>query len=363
MTIRRSNHNLILDKSVDFGRKLFAGVLRSRTGALTELSRLARFQHGTKGFTRQWQKLLPLRERLQTAYREVVRGAFPTAGLRLGIIDDTSIKKAGTHFPKQQLHYEHSDNAFYSGMKALSSSVYQNGKLAAVNTQLVGTRDNKLDVANQNVNLLIQQFSVDIFLFDSWYCKQPLLDTIQQKGKRFVSRLRCNSKVLLGTEAQRLDTLFYGMPHDQYDAIRMNEKSYWVMDCTLNLNAYGTLRVIVSKDAVHAKPIFLVTNAFNFSAKFVVQLYLKRFAIEVFFKDAKQYLNFSTFLCRSPEKWELHFQLLQILHWALQKRNSISRIVRQIREDFDACRSYINANPLIQRFYAELRAVCQDWET
>jgi len=362
MTIRKSNRDSVIDKSVDFGRQLFAGVLRSRSGALSELSTLARFLPGTKGFARQYAKLLPLRIELQSAYETTVRRELPAAGLRLGIIDDTGIKKAGKQFPKQQIHHEHSDNSYYSGMNALSSSVYQNGKLATIHSQLVGKGDSKLALAKTHVDKLIREFSVEIFLFDSWYCKQPLLAHIQQQGKRFVSRARRNSKVLLGEEQQRLDALFRGMPHSPYEQIRVGERSFWIIDCTLELKAYGELRVIVSKDAAHTKPIFLVTNAFNFSAKFIVQLYLKRFAIEVFFKDAKQYLNFSTFLCRSPEKWELHFQLLQILHWALQRKNSISRTVRLIREDFNACLSHINRNPLIQRFFAELRAACGDWE-
>lgn len=354
----------VVDKVVDFGRQLFAGVLRSRCGALSELSTLARFQPGTKGFARRYAKLLPLRTELQSAYEAAVRSELPVAGLRLGIFDDTSIEKSGKQFPKQQIHHEHSDHSYFSGMKALSSSVYQNGKLAAIDTQLTGKGDSKLELAKALADRLMTAFSVDIFLFDSWYCRQQLLKHIQEQGKVFISRARRNSKVLLGEgEEQRLDALFRGMPHDAYGHIRVGGRSFWIIDCTLELKAYGTLRVVVSKDAVHAKPIFLVTNALNFAAKFTVQLYLKRFAIEVFFKDAKQHLNFSTFQCRSPDKWQLHFQLLQILHWALQKKNSISRVVRQIREDFDACLSYINGNPLIQRFFTELRAVCGYWET
>lgn len=64
-------------------------------------------------------------------------------------------------------------------------------------------------------------------------------------------------------------------------------RSFWIIDLTLELNAYGTSRVISSKEGVRDKPIFLIANAYQFSAKCIVTLYLKRFTIEVFFKDAK----------------------------------------------------------------------------
>jgi len=127
----------------------------------------------------------------------------------------------------------------------------------------------------------------------------------------------------------------------------------------LNFKAYGELRVIVSKEGQFDKPVFLTTNSDNFSAKFVVKLYLKRFMIEVFFKDVKQYLNFETFMCRPKEKWDLHFTITNILHWAIQKRKSISKIVRNIRESMNKCLLFINKNKLIEKFIEEFRNLCQ----
>ena len=47
------------DKIIGFGRQVFSAVLRSRTGALSELATLLRFQRGTKGFEREYNKLVP----------------------------------------------------------------------------------------------------------------------------------------------------------------------------------------------------------------------------------------------------------------------------------------------------------------
>lgn len=349
----------VLDKVIDFGRQLFAAVLRSRTGALTELAKLLRFQKGTKGFEREFSKLIPLIETIKESYRVSILETFPSIGFRLGIIDDSSIEKSGKTFPKQQIHHNHTENSFYSGMKSLSSAVYQNGKIAVVNSEIVGKKDNKIDVAIKEVDRLIADFLAEIFLFDSWYCKNPLIEHIKSQGKLFVSRLRCNTKSEIEEDEERLDALVKGMPHKEYEHVKINGKSYWLKDLNLSLKSYGESRVIVSKEGVYDEPIFLLTNAENFSAKFIVQLYLKRFCIEIFFKDAKQFLNFETFLCRKECKWNLHLLFTNILHWAVQTKNSISKTVRAIRENITDCLLFINENSLLKKFFEELKKICQ----
>ena len=139
----------------------------------------------------------------------------------------------------------------------------------------------------------------------------------------------------------------------------MKGKSYWIYEVTLSFRTYGVLRVIASKEGVCDHPIFLTTNTEKFTGKFIVKLYLKRFSIEVFFKDAKQFLNFETFLCRNAQKWEVHLLLTNIVHWAIQKKNSISKIVRKIRENISECLLFINENQSLKKFFDELRRKCQ----
>jgi|SRR3989344_696179 len=355
----KNKREKVIDKVVDFGRQLFAAVMRSRTGALTELAKLLRFQKGTKGFEREYNKLIPLIAEIKDAYQTSILQTLPSVGLRLGIFDDSKIEKSGKTFPKQQIHHNHTNDSFYSGMKALSSAVYQNGKLAVVNSCIVGKEDNKIEVAMQEADRLIADFLVEIFLFDSWYCKNPLIDHIKSRGNLFISRLRCNTKSEFDEDEERLDAIVKGMPHKDYEHIKINGKSYWVKDLILSLKAYGESRVIVSKEGVYDDPIFLLTNAESFSAKFIVRLYLKRFCIEVFFKDAKQFLNFETFLCRKECKWDLHLLLTNVLHWAIQVKNSISRTVRLIRENITSCLLFINENWLLRKFFEELKKKCQ----
>lgn len=353
---KRSNVN----KIIDFGKTLFASVLRSRKGALSELSRLSRFQRGTKGFHREYERLLPLLSKLKEAYKQCVLALFPNIGLRLGIIDDTDVKKTGAQFPHERIQHDHTTNSFFTGMKVISSAVYQYGKVAAVSSHIVEEKENKLLLAKNDVDLLIDDYLVEIFLFDSWYCKSPLIEKIREREKIFISRLRADSSVKQEEKKYvPLNVLIAKIPHKDYSLVKIRGKSYWIYEALLDFKTYGSLRVIASKKGVHDESVFLTTNSEKFTPKFIVKLYLKRFSIEVFFKDAKQFLNFETFLCRNTQKWEMHLLLTNVVHWALQKKNSISKTVRKMQENISECLLFINENSLIKKFFDELRKKCQ----
>lgn len=345
-----------VDKLIDFGKQFFASVLRSRTGSLSELSTLLRFQQGSKGFERRYNKLLPLMKKLTETYQQLVLSTLPDKGMRLGIIDDTGTEKAGKKFPKQTKHHNSTKNCFYDGMKTLCSSIYQNGKIATISSEIVGKDDNKLVIGREHIGILVNQYSADIILFDSWYAKNYIIQYLQQQNILFVSRLRSNNIVLANRPAS-LKKIAEKLKHKDYTHIKMNGKSYWVYDVVLEFKTYGKMRVVFSKRNVNDEPIFLATNT-HFSSQFVDKLYMKRFSIEVFFKDAKQFLNFETFLCRNAQKWKLHLHLVNILHYVIQKKNSISKTVRSIRENIAECLLFIKQNMLLKIFFDELAKKC-----
>ena len=177
----------------------------------------------------------------------------------------------------------------------------------------IGKEINKLIDFKEHINMLIDDYFVNVILFDSWYAKNPIIKNIQERNFFFISRARSNNVVLLNEKKIQLKKFAEAVPHTEYELFKINDKNYWVYEKELIFKTYGSMRVILSKEGVYDEPIFLITNS-KFSSQFVVKLYLKRFAIEIFLKDAKQFLNFETFLCRNAQKWKLHLQLINILH-------------------------------------------------
>ena len=236
--------------------------------------------------------------------------------------------------------------------------MYRCGKLGVLDARI--DYSSKLDACRQAFEHLCEhELAPDVFLFDAWYAAEALLDALEKMGRVYITRLRSNRAVELEGERASLRALATGINHEEYRRLRVDGRSFWVVDLLLDLKGRARQRVLICKDAVHADPIFLTTNSKSFSTKFVISLYQKRFVIEVFFKDAKQFLHLETFQCRALEKWQVHLVLVRVVHWCIQRKNSISNTIFPIRNSVEKLASYINKNALLQQFIDELDARCQ----
>jgi len=333
--------------------------MTARRAVMTEYCKVLRFAPTTKTFHRRYERLVTLVDDLKATLREQVLARLgEEQGLLLAIVDDSPLHKAGRRFEGESSQYDHVKGCFFDGFTPTSLALYRNGKVGVVETTLAAS--SKLDVALAAFDALIdERVSPDVFLFDAWYAANRLLVHLEAKSKAYITRLKSNRLVLVGDEHYSLRELAASMSHDQYRREVVHGRSFWIVDSMLDVNGLGVRRVLICKNSVFADPVFLVTNNTNFSTKFVLALYQKRFAIEVFFKDAKQLLNFSTLQCRSAAKWDVHFVLVQVAHWCLQRRHSISKTVRALRDSVENVMSYINKNPLFNKFLDEFSKRCQ----
>ncbi len=356
--IRKEQKGNKLKKTIDFAKQMFVAILRSRKGSFSEYARILRYQNGSKSFERQVEIFKRSFENLKTAYFNSILNTFTDKGIKLGIIDDTFIKKCGKKFPKQKIDYDHVSKSFFSGMRILSSTIYQNGKTATVSSYIAGKNESKIDIAKSHIISFKNDFNVDVFLFDSWYCQSPILNLIKQLNSIFVSRVRANNIVLIKATKMQIKEFAKKLKHTDYQIIKIKGKSYWIYEKTFEFQKFGKLRVIISKEGRYKEPVFIVTNSQNFSNSFIVKLYMRRFSIEVFFKDAKQFLNFETLFSTKSDMWDFHLLITNILHWAIQKKNSISKQIFVIRETITKCALFINKNHLLQKLFDELLKIC-----
>jgi len=348
------------DKDVGLLQSFAAAMLRSRRGVLTEFATLLRFQQGSRSFHRHYERLTRRVDEFKALLREQIQEHLhDKKGLTLAIFDDSTIKKTGKQFEGEGIHHDHAGGRYYHGYTACTTAMYKQGKVGVLETEFANDKKTKLEQCQTAFTSTCKDINPDVFLFDTWYALEPLLTTINELGKIYVTRLRNNRVVLFDDEKVSIRALAASIDHNQYHRIRIRGRTFWVLDLQFDLNGLGEQRVVISKNDVFADPIFLTTNHEGFTTKFVVSLYLKRFAIEVFFKDAKQFLNLETFQCRSQQKWDLHLTLIHLLHWCIQKKNSISKTIRAIRESVDKIMSYINTNKLFNKFLDDLKNRCQ----
>jgi len=340
--------------------KRFATVMFSaRKAVFREYCLLLRFPRGSDRFRRQFDYLGSLLDEMHKVFEQLVNDELQgRAGLTYAIFDDSSIKKTGLCFEGEAVHHDSVSNTFFHGFKLACAAVYRAGKFGIVEASV--DYSSKMDACKQAFTRLCNsELSPDVFLFDAWYAAQELLTMIDQLGKIYITRLKSNIIVDCNDEEIPLRALARSIEHTEYERIRVNKKTYWTIDILLTLKNYGKQRVIISKNAVFADPVFLTTNSKNFSTKSIVAIYLKRFIIEVFFKDAKQFLHLETFQCRTLQRWKTHFLVITILHWCVQTKKSISKTILPIRHSIDKITSYINKNQQLQKITDELLLKCK----
>lgn len=125
----------------------------------------------------------------------------------------------------------------------------------------------------------------DVVVFDKAYNSLSWLQTIENTGVFFVTRLKDNADYRV---------------IERRDVSKMEQIS---SDQTIALTGYfskqkfpGHLRRIRSTDPATGKTIVLLTNNFSWSARTIAQIYKERWQIELFFKTLKQQLKVKSFV-------------------------------------------------------------------
>lgn len=121
-----------------------------------------------------------------------------------------------------------------------------------------------------------------ILVEDRAYFKIERIDQFAENGQLFVIRMKENVEIHRRHRLQRL----------------VSSNSNVIADFTCQLGTKQCRskkrhRVVIFRDA-HGKEIRVVTNVFDVSAEKITDMYQERWAVEVFFRWIKQYLNVPT---------------------------------------------------------------------
>jgi putative transposase len=154
-----------------------------------------------------------------------------------------------------------------------------------------------------------------IYVFDKGYCDFNWWWSIHQKGAFFVTRLKKNTAIVMGSSYKVTSQVILqdGSFRFQNRSPRAGKK---------NLYTENLRRISVKRDG--KSPLILVTNLHDLPAEHIADLYRSRWEIELFFKWIKQNLKLKKFLGRSVNavKIQLATALITYLLVQIFKRNS-----------------------------------------
>jgi hypothetical protein len=136
------------------------------------------------------------------------------------------------------------------------------------------------------------------------------------------------------------------IPSAAYTKVTIGETAYWYFALNLRVPGLGKVRLVISFDTADLTGTcaVLVSNRTDWSAKKILETYVKRWPIETFYQDSKGHLGLDEYRMRTAEAIKKHWGLvfvaysflhLQCLSASHRKRRSLAHPIRTIGE---ACR-------------------------
>ena len=172
-------------------------------------------------------------------------------------------------------------------------------------------------------------------LMDSWYLSPDLIQYLKECQKDWVSLLKRNRNLetqsfqlkdslgqpILFSQSQiKVENLVPLIPKSAYQKVEIEQKNYWCFTFCVQLSGLGKVRLVISfeREDLTGTYAVLISNRTDWSASQIVTRYLRRWTIETFYRDSKQYLGLDEYRTRSfsavNAHWCLVFVAYSILH-------------------------------------------------
>ena len=198
-------------------------------------------------------------------------------------------------------------------------------------------------------------------LMDSWFLCAEVADALAKMKKDWVSLLKKNRNlevhsftlrdgegkaVALEGPHIKVEDLVALIPRTAFTKVTIGETAYWYFALNLRVPGLGKVRLVISfeKEDLTGTCAVLVSNRTDWSAKKILEMYVKRWPIETFYQDSKGHLGLDEYRMRTAEAIKKHWCLvlvaysflhLQCLSASRRKRRSLAHPIRTIGE---ACR-------------------------
>jgi hypothetical protein len=167
------------------------------------------------------------------------------------------------------------------------------------------------------------------YVFDKAYYSYPWWAKLHEKGCRFVSRIKSNTKPILVEELSLSSET--GFVSDQIVMLPKRQ-------CYSRKNPFKDPVRVIEMTRDGQKNIKFITNDLTSPAQDIADLYKRRWAIELFFKWVKQVLKIKHFLGRSENAVRIQiavaliaYILLRLARDTAQIRQSILTYTRLVR--------------------------------
>ena len=218
-------------------------------------------------------------------------------------------------------HQSHLKGRQDYGHQAVSVMLSCNGIVLNYAVILYNKTKSKIKIVQDLAEELPVPPVISYFLCDSWYTSAALMDAFVKKGFYTIGAIRTNRIIYPHGFRQKIreTALLLQKTKAAFHLVTVGSRSYYVYRYEGNLHGVENAVVLISypKEAIHdpkALRAFISTDV-SLGTDEILNKYLERWPIEVFFRQSKGRLAFGRYQIRSSKGIQRYWLLMSLAHF------------------------------------------------
>ena len=260
---------------------------------------------------------------LHVIYKEAIRSKQPI----LCIVDDTIAShtkpssQAEHPIEAAYFHQSHLKGRQDYGHQIVSVMLSCNGITLNYAVILYDKSKSKIEIVQEIARELPQAPVISYFLCDSWYTSVKVMDSFAQKGFYTIGALKTNRILYPCGIRQKASefALHLRKTDPNVNLVTVGNREFYVYRYEGELNDIPNAVVLISypKEAfgnAKALRVFISTNV-GLSTQNILEEYIKRWPIELFFRHSKSKLALDKYQIRSKKGIQRYWLLMSLVHY------------------------------------------------
>lgn len=190
-------------------------------------------------------------------------------------------------------------------------------------------------------------FSFRTVVFDSWYLSKELSTFIEGLGKSWVSA--CKTNRIIYIKGKRTNILDYlkTITEGEFETTQIDGTNYTFFAKTLKMSKQGKIKIVALKNNKETCGYkILITHETTWKPESIIRAYRNRWAIDAFYRDAKQNLGLEDYMLRDITGIKRHWYLVFLAFTLLQLSSMDEGLVRLFKNSAVSigtkCRQAVN---------------------
>ena len=204
------------------------------------------------------------------------------------VIDDTILERSGKHIDGASWIFDHTQGKSVWGMQYVTAVISGREGIFPLNLDLKA----KSSISKILMQMAVIKISITAGLhfstvvFDSWYFSSRLVRFLEREKKNWITEAKSNRTILVNGSWMKLWDYAASLNLRNMTAYSIDDSTYFMKAITTSMKNAGKVQVIISIGKNSEK--FFVTISVERKPKKVMDLYLRRWDIEVFHRELKQ---------------------------------------------------------------------------